>query len=179
MSQTTAFVSATHIWPADSDTPVAVPSLELDWGGAIGDRHHGTTMLSDVRQRPVFEKGTLIRNHRQLSIVDTNELARVAENLGIESLAPGVIADNIAVTGVPHLSTLTGMTRLVFSSGPVILIGSPNTPCTIAGAMVSHRYGSPAEAFPKAAWGLRGVTGWVEFPGTISVGDTVTVADYE
>lgn len=176
---TTAEVTAVHIWPTGSDLPVAVDTLELDWGGAIGDRHHGTTMLSDVRQRPVFDKGTLIRNHRQLSLVDTDELARVAANLGIESVAPGVIADNIATTGLPHLSTLPGMTRLVFSSGPVLLIGKANTPCTIAGAMVEKQYGAPAAAFPKAAWGLRGVTAWVEFPGTIRVGDTVTVADYE
>ena len=63
-------VAAVHIWPPGTDVPEAVQELTLDWGGAIGDRHHGVTMSSDVRQKEVFARGTEIRNHRQLSVVD-------------------------------------------------------------------------------------------------------------
>ena len=60
-------------------------------------------------------------------------------------------------------------------SGAVLLLWGENTPCTIAGAMVSERYGTRAEAFPKAAMGLRGVTGWVEHPGPVRPGDGIEV----
>ncbi|MFM1964311.1 MAG: hypothetical protein RL134_36 [Actinomycetota bacterium] len=168
-------VVATHVWPEGSDTPVAVPALELDWGGAIGDRHHGVTMSSDTRQKEVFARGTEIRNHRQLSIVDAAELAEIASGLDIEELAPGTIADNICTSGIPHLTSLAPMSRLVFASGAVLMTGGLNTPCTIAGRMVQARYGSPAERFPKAAWDRRGITAWVERPGPVRAGDEVRV----
>ncbi len=171
----TATVVATHVWPGGDETPHRVDALTLDWGGAIGDRHHGLTMRSDVRQRPVFERGTEIRNHRQLSIVDEAELAEIAVTLGIESIAPGTIADNICTRGIPDLTQLPRMTRLVFGSGAVLMLGGENLPCTIAGGMVEARYGSRPEAFPKAAMGRRGVTGWVEHPGIIRAGDAIEV----
>ena len=173
MSQGT--VAAVHIWSPGAAVPEAVEELQLDWGGAIGDRHHGVTMSSDVRQKEVFARGTEIRNHRQLSIVDLAELAAIAQGLGIEELAPGTIADNICTYGIPHLTSLEPMSRLVFASGAVLMTGGRNAPCTIAGRMVQARYGSPAEKFPKAAFDLRGITAWVERPGQISAGDEVTV----
>lgn len=168
-------VAAVHIWRPGADVPESVAELQLDWGGAIGDRHHGMTMSSDTRQKEVFARGTEIRNHRQLSIVDLAELAAIAEALGIEGLAPGTIADNICTQGLSHLTSLAPLSRLVFSSGAVLMTGGFNTPCRIAGRMVEARYGTAAERFPKAAWDLRGITGWVECPGTIRPGDSVRV----
>lgn len=168
-------VAATHVWRAGIDVPEAVDELILDWGGAVGDRHHGLTMSSDTRQKEVFSRGTEIRNHRQLSIVDLSELARIAAGLGIDELAPGTIADNICTEGIDDLTALPPLSRLVFASGAVLMTGGFNTPCTIAGRMVAERYGSAPERFPKAAWDLRGITGWVERPGPIRVGDAVHV----
>lgn len=171
----TACVVATHVWPSDRDTPLPVDELIIDWGGPIGDRHHGETMRSDSRQKVVFERGTVIRNHRQLSIVDVAELARIAEALGITTLEPGIIADNICTEGLPELTSLPRMTRMVFSSGVVIMLGGENFPCTIAGTLVGHVHGTTPSSFPKAAIGLRGVTGWVEHPGTVRAGDAITL----
>jgi hypothetical protein len=171
----TGVVVATHVWPADSDTPIGVPVLDLDWGGAVGDRHHGVTMSSDTRQSDVFPRGTEIRNHRQVSVVDTAELAEIAAALGIEELAAGTIADNICTAGIPGLTILEPMSRLEFAGGAVLMTGGRNAPCTIAGRMVQSRYGSPAEKFPKAAFDRRGITAWVERPGSIRAGDEVRV----
>lgn len=168
-------VAAVHIWPPGAEVPEAVEELQLDWGGAIGDRHHGVTMSSDTRQKEVFARGTEIRNHRQLSIVDLAELAAIAQGLGIEAIAPGTIADNICTEGLTDLTSLAPLSRLVFASGAVLMTGGFNTPCTIAGRMVAARYGSAPERFPKAAWDLRGITAWVERPGPIRPGDSVTV----
>jgi hypothetical protein len=170
-----ASVLATHVWPPAEPTPLPVESLQLDWGGPIGDRHHGETMDSDTRQAKVFPRGTTIRNHRQLSLVDAAELASIAKALGIGQIATGVIAENICTEGLPELTAMPRMTRLLFPSGAAIMLGGANAPCTIAGNMVAQAYGSPAEAFPKAAIGRRGVTGWVERPGTICPGDQITI----
>jgi hypothetical protein len=162
---------ALHVWPTDEDTPVAVDELILDWGGPVGDRHHGETMSSNTRQKPVFQRGTTIRNHRQVSIVDLAELAAIAEAMGIASLAPGLIADNICTDGVPNLTSLPRMTRMVFDGGVVLMTGGVNLPCTIAGAMVEADHGTAPQTFVKAAMGRRGITGWVEHPGVIRVGE--------
>lgn len=171
-----ATVVGLHVWPADAEVPVAVDPLVLDWGGPVGDRHHGLTMRSDSRQRPHYERGTEIRNHRQVSLVEAAELAEVAAALGVEALAPGLIADNVYLSGAAGLTALPPMTRLVFPrGGAVLVLGGENDPCTVAGALVEAVHGTPATAFPKAAIHKRGVTGWVEHPGEVRVGDVCEI----
>ena len=170
-----AVVLATHIWPSTSELPVPVEFLDLDFSGAIGDRHYGATMTAGVREKKLFTKGTEIANLRQISIVDRGELDRVAATLGIEAIDPGVIADNIYTEGIDDLTSLPPMTRLEFSSGAILLLGGENFPCTIAGAMVHQAHGARTESFPKAAMGIRGVTAWVERPAPIRPGDHITV----
>lgn len=170
-----AVVLATHIWPSTSELPIRVDALDLDFSGAIGDRHYGATMAAGVRQKALFPKGTEITNLRQISIVDRGELDRVAASLGIAAIDPGVIADNIYTEGIGDLTSLPPMTRLEFSSGAMLLLGGENFPCTIAGAMVAKAHGARTESFPKAAMGLRGVTAWVERPAPIRPGDHITV----
>ncbi|MSO26938.1 MAG: hypothetical protein EXQ60_02585 [Candidatus Nanopelagicales bacterium] len=170
-----ASVVAVHIWRPEAQIPDLVNELELDWGGPVGDRHHGLTMASDARQKDVFPRGTTIRNHRQISIVDLAELSSISAELGIEVIAPGVIADNICTAGIAGLTELPRMTRLLFAGGAVVMLGGENFPCTIAGALVEAKYGTAAEKFPKAAMGLRGVTGWVEHPGRIHAGESIEV----
>jgi MOSC domain-containing protein YiiM len=168
-------VVALHVWPADADVPLPRDLLDLTWSGAEDDRHAGLTMRSDSRSAHVYAKGTEIRNHRQLSLVSIDELAVIAEQLGIDAIEPGLIADNIALSGAPDLTALPRMTRLEFASGAVIMTGGVNNPCTIAGRMVARAHGTAPEKFPKAAWDRRGITGWVDRPGRIAVGDAVTV----
>lgn len=173
----TAVVLGLHVWPADVDVPVPVDPLVLDWGGPVGDRHHGLTMRSDSRQRPHYERGTEIRNHRQVSVVEEAELAEVAARLGVDRLAPGLIADNVYLSGAGDLTALPPMTRLVFEGGAVLVLGGENMPCTIAGAMVQAVHGTAPSAFPRAAILKRGVTGWVEHPGEVRVGARVEIRE--
>lgn len=173
-------IEALHIWSAEEEFPHQVTSFELDWAGIPGDRHYGEQMQSNSREVHAFPRGTTIRNYRQISIVDLAELAVIAEKLGLPELAPGTIADNICTTGIPDLTALARMTRLKFPSGACIMTGGENNPCTIAGGLVQARYQElgydiPAHKFPKAAMHLRGITGWVEHPGEIKVGDSIEV----
>ena len=175
MKHATAVVLGTHVWPADAEIPVAVDPLVLDWGGPVGDRHHGLTMRSDTRQSAHYPRGTEIRNHRQVSLVEATELAEVSASMGIGEIGPGLVADNIYLTGATGLTLLPRMTRLVFPSGAVIMLGGENHPCTISGALVGAVHGSTPHSFPKAAIHKRGVTGWVEHPGEVRPGDTVEI----
>jgi MOSC domain-containing protein YiiM len=170
-----AQVVALHIWSPDLEMPTPVNSINLEFSGIPGDRHFGSTMLSGAREKHAFARGTEISNYRQISIVDRAELAKIAENLGIDGLAAGTIADNICTEGLPDLTALPLMSRLVFPSGASIMTGGANAPCTIAGTMVESVYGTASHRFPKAAMHLRGITGWVERPGVINTGDPITV----
>jgi MOSC domain-containing protein YiiM len=170
-----ASVTSLHVWSADSQVPTRVDHLTLDFSGVKGDRHYGRTMRAATREAHAFARGTEIHNYRQISIVDAVELAKIAANLGIDELEPGTIADNICTDGLPDLTALPRMTRLVFPSGASIMTGGANAPCTIAGEMVHAKYDIAAHRFPKAAIDLRGVTGWVECPGVINAGDPITV----
>lgn len=179
MADTLGTVVALHVWGADAPNPEPVDTVHLDLGGAPGDRHYGTTMKSGGRQYPLYSRGTEILNTRQLSMIDVAELHAIAAALHIDDIAPGTIADNITTSGLPLLTALAPMTRLAFGDSPgegaVVITGGENDPCVIAGRMVAARYGCRAESFPKAAIHRRGLTGWVEHPGAIRVGDRITV----
>ena len=168
-------ITALHIWTPEEEYPHPVPDIDLEWGGIPGDRHFGEHMISATREKHAFARGTTIRNYRQISIVDTAELAQIAQHLGLNELAAGTIADNICVEGLADLTALPLMTRLIFPSGASIMTGGENNPCTIAGRLVQDRYGASAHSFPKAAMHRRGITGWVERPGRITVGDAIQV----
>ncbi|CAB4962368.1 unannotated protein [freshwater metagenome] len=171
----TAAVLGCHVWPAGSGVPIAADPLVLDWGGPVGDRHHGLTMRAGSRQSRYVAKGTEVRNHRQVSIVEESELDEVAASLGIASIGPGLVADNIYLSGAAGLTALPPMTRLVFSSGAVVVLGGENDPCAITGRLVAAVHGTAPSAFTRAAAGKRGVTGWVERPGEIRPGDTAEI----
>ena len=171
----TPIITALHVWPAGQEFPEPTDLITLDWGGVPGDRHHGEFMQSNSREVHAFKRGTTIRNYRQISIVDRAELHQIAQRLDLEEILPGTIADNICTEGLPDLTALPLMTRLMFPSGASIMTGGENNPCTIAGGMVQARYGTLPHKFPKAAIHLRGITGWVERPGVIRVGDLIEV----
>ena len=168
-------VRALHVWPAGAEAPQPVNALTLDWGGPVGDRHAGITALADSRLRYLYERGTEVRNYRQVSLVDEDEMRRVAANLGVPDLEPGLIGDNIYTAGLPDLTATAPMTRLVFEGGAVLTVNGENAPCTVAGAMVAKAYGTRPEAFPKAAIHLRGITAWVERIGVIRAGESIDV----
>ena len=164
-----------HVWAPEKEFPHSVEKIELDWGGIPGDRHYGEHMTTNSREAHAFPRGSIIKNYRQISLVDVSELNEIARSMELDDLKPGTIGDNICTEGLVHLTATPAMTRMVFPSGASIMTGGENNPCTIAGAMVGARYGTLPHKFPKAAMHLRGITGWVERPGIISVGDSVDV----
>ncbi|MGE0280913.1 MAG: MOSC domain-containing protein [Rhizobiaceae bacterium] len=158
-------------WPTDA--------LDLSFEGIEGDFHGGVTRRSGGRE-PWYPRGTEMCNERQLTIVAPDELALVAEGMGLAEVKPEWIGANLLLSGLANLSMLPAGTLLFFQNGVTLKIDGQNAPCKLSGRsiaenakMADHAAGSLL--FPKVAKRLRGLTAWVEKPGRISVGEAVTV----
>lgn len=153
-----------------------VEALDLTFDGIPGDRHGGPTRLSGGRE-PWYPRGTEMVNERQISILSVEELRLIARRMEIGDLKPDWIGGNIVVSGIPSLTLIPPRTRLVFEDGVVIRVDGDNAPCRVAGkAIAEHVPGREGLdlAFPKQAQRLRGLVGFVEKPGVLTAGETVT-----
>ncbi|MER9230982.1 MOSC domain-containing protein [Mesorhizobium sp. M0622] len=174
-----AKVAALYVAPFDHFETRVVDALQLGFDGIDGDFHAGTTRRSGGRE-PWYPRGTEMRNERQLSIVAADELAIVAERMGIAEIKPEWIGANLVIEGLPHLSMLPSGTLLFFKGGATVKVDAQNGPCRIAGRSVAEHAGmadhdAGALLFPKAAKRLRGLVAWVEKPGTITAGEEISV----
>ncbi|MER8707030.1 molybdenum cofactor sulfurase [Mesorhizobium sp. M1088] len=174
-----ARVAALYLASFDRFETRAVDTLQLGFDGIDGDFHAGTTRRSGGRE-PWYPRGTEMRNERQLSIVAADELAIVAERMGIAEIKPEWIGANLLIDGLPCLSMLPSGTLLFFKGGATVKIDAQNGPCRIAGRSVAENAGmadheAGALLFPKAAKRLRGLVAWVEKPGTIAAGEEISV----
>lgn len=159
-------------------------SLDLDYDGIRGDAHAGLTRPACVRVKRQYRRGTEIRNSRQITVVSIEELDVIARRLGTPGpVRPEHLGANIALSGAPHLSNAPSGARLIFSDeavsaqeaaqaadGPALAVDLENAPCKGPADALEAAYPGCGRGFVKAAMGLRGLTAWVERPGTLSVG---------
>ncbi|MEZ2330384.1 MOSC domain-containing protein [Mesorhizobium sp. RCC_202] len=174
-----AKVTSLYVAPSDHFQTRPVTELRLGFEGIDGDFHAGATRRSGGRE-PWYPRGTEMRNERQLSIVAADELAVVAAQMGLDEIKPEWIGANMLIEGVPHLSMLPAGSLLFFKGGATIKIDAQNKPCRIAGRSIAENAGmadheAGALAFPKGAKRLRGLVAWVEKPGSIAVGEEISV----
>jgi len=154
-----------------------VEQIEVDFDGIVGDYHRGLTRKSGGRE-PWYERGTIMRNERHVSILSHEELSQIADELDIEQLDAGRIGANFVTLGIPHLSRVPSRTQFFFPSGAVIRIDGYNAPCKISGKSLQDVHAGRDDiqfGFVKAAKATRGIVGWIERPGTIRVGDEIKV----
>jgi len=145
-----------------------VSSMLLDDLGIVGDRHAGATLKAGPRQKGV-PRGTVLPNTRQVSIVSVEESAGVARALGLAQLDFTLLAANLEVEGVPALTQLRPRSVLRFAGGVVLRVEGENEPCRKVGKLI-------APGFVKAAWGRRGLVGWVERAGVLTEGEAFEVS---
>ncbi|MGF1446736.1 MAG: MOSC domain-containing protein [Pikeienuella sp.] len=162
--------------PEDGDGigSVAAREIALDWGGPVGDVHHGLTRAACVRVKRQYVRGTEIRNVRQLSVVSQEELAEIATRLGLPRLAPEWLGATLMLAGVPDLTCLPPASRLIAeaaSAGPALVTDTENAPCKLPAAEIERAHPGHGAQFPKLARRKRGVTAWVERPGRLAIGD--------
>lgn len=174
-----AKVAALYLAPSDHFETRPVDALRQGFDGISGDFHAGATRRSGGRE-PWYPRGTEMRNERQLSVVAADELAIVADRMGLAEIKPEWIGANLLIEGVPHLSMLPAGTLLFFKDGVTIKVDAQNGPCRIAGRSIAQHAGmadieAGALLFPKSAKRLRGLVAWVEKPGTINAGEEISV----
>lgn len=168
----------------------SVAELELTHDGISGDFHAGITRRSGGRE-PWYPRGTEIRNERQVSILSTEELTEIADDLNVGFIDPGWIGANLVFSGIPRLSYLPPRTQLFFEGGVTLRVDGYNAPCRLAGGEIARGCGAKpgpegdytksemALAFKSAADMRRGLVAWVEKAGSISAGEGVTARIWE
>ena len=174
-----AKAAALYLAPSDHFETRPVDELRLGFDGISGDFHAGSTRRSGGRE-PWYPRGTEMRNERQLSVVAVDELAIVADRMGLAEIKPEWIGANLVIEGVPHLSMLPAGTLLFFKGGVTIKVDAQNGPCRLSGRSIAENAGmadveAGALLFPKAAKRLRGLVAWVEKPGAIRTGEEISV----
>lgn len=145
-------------------------TLTLAHEGPVGESHSGQTRPSCVRVKLQYPKGTEITNARQVSVLSVEELAEIAAKMGIDAIAPEWTGATMVVKGIPDLTTMPPSSRLVFESGASIVNDMENGPCKFVGQEIEREYPGKGLSFPKHAVRKRGICGWVERPGEVSLG---------
>lgn len=174
-----ARVAGIYVAPRDHFVTRAASELRLGFEGIEGDFHAGHTRRSGGRE-PWYPRGTEMRNERQLSIVAQDELAIVAERMGIAEVKPEWIGANLVIEGISRFSMLPAGTMLFFKGGVTLKVDAQNGPCRIAGRSIAEHAGmadrdAASLLFPKVAKRLRGVVAWVEKPGVVEAGEEISV----
>ncbi len=184
------------VMPFGTDVSQSVDHLTVLVGeGVRGDRHGGTR-LSDVRDKVLkaigVGKEVPTANVREFTAVAAEELQEVGATMGAPGPLPyGLLGENLVISGVPSFSRLPPGTLLSFSKPgtdppahrkAVLAVWEENNPCAIPHDNITahfrrlgHADFHPARSFQRAAYGCRGINGFVFCSGKIKPGDTVTV----
>lgn len=145
---------------------MSVNGIGITVRGIVGDRHSGETMEVGARQKDYAAPGTQLTNFRQISIVSKEELAVIANRMGIEEVTGSDVGANIVLEGVHQLTSfpagVNGVLRF-HDSGVVLFSTGENEPCIGPGRAIARRLGDAelATKFAKAAKHARGITAMV------------------
>ncbi len=149
--------------------------IDVTFDGFPGESHSGPTRDACVRVQEIYEEGTPIRNVRQISIISEEEMALVAEGMGIDRIEPEWLGANLLVSGIPHFTLLPPSTRLLFESGACLVVDMENLPCAYPAKEIQRVHEGKGKLFVKNARQRRGITAWVEKEGAIADGDSIRV----
>ena len=147
--------------------------MTLGFDGFTGEFHAGLTRPSCSRVTTQYPRGTEIRNVRQISVVSAEELAVIAEKLGLEEVDPAWLGASVVVSGLPDFTHVPPSARLQGPDGVTLTVDMLNQPCNLVSKTIEEARPGHGKAFKAAAAGLRGVTAWVERPGTLRLGDSL------
>lgn len=177
-TKTTGKVEAILVNPDAGDDSIETARqgrVEVSFEGFAGERHSSLVTRSDVRYRKQYKKDTPIRNTRQVSMVSVEDLQQIADKLEVARLEPEWLGANLLVSGIAKFTELPPSSRLLFSSGAALVVDNENGACRYPAAVVERHFPCAGSRFVAAARNLRGVVGWVERQGAISLGDEIAV----
>lgn len=160
-----------HVPAGKSLRAEPVERLELGFAGIAGGRHEGENRPSCSRVMNLYPRDTEIRNVRQLTVLSAEELAQIAATMGVDTLDPGLLGATVVISGLPDFTHVPPSSRLQGPGGVTLTVDLENLPCVLPGREIEAEVPGKGTAFKPAAEGLRGVTAWVERPGTLALGD--------
>ena len=143
------------------------------FAGVVGEVHGGLTRASCSRVLGQYPRGTEIRNVRQFSVLSAEELALIAQGMGLAVLDPRLLGASLVISGIPDVTHLPPSSRLQAESGATLVVDMENRPCTLPAKEIEAVHPGFGAKFKPAAKGLRGVTAWVEREGILQVGAKV------
>ncbi len=149
-------------------------TLTASFAGIEGETHAGLTVPSCTRMRDLYTPGTMIANTRQVSILSAEELAQIAEKMGLPALSPSLLGATIVISGLPDLSYIPPGSRLQGASATLV-VNLNNRPCTIPSKAIEAAHPGLGKRFKPAAEGRRGLVAWVEHPGTFALGEEIAL----
>ena len=145
--------------------------LRLGFAGPEGEDHAGLTRPSDSRVLAQYARGTQIRNVRQLSILSEEDIAAIAEGVGLLGLPPTVFGATMVLRGIPDFTRIPPSSRLQDeATGATLTVDMENRPCHLVSREIEAMHPGAGKRFKAAAAGRRGVTAWVEREGEITLG---------
>ena len=148
-------------------------TLTASFAGIEGEAHAGLSVPSCVRMKAQYPQGTLVANTRQVSILSAEELAQIAERMGLPALSPTLLGATMVIDGIPDFSHIPPGSRLQGPSGATMVVNLNNRPCTIPSHAIEATHPDYGAAFTAAANGRRGVVAWVEREGSFALGDSL------
>jgi MOSC domain len=158
--------------------PAVLASHPLDeafasFDGLAGEVHAGLTRASCSRVLALYPRNTPVRNARQLSVVSAEDLAAIADRMGIAALDPSLLGASMVIAGIPDFTHLPPSSRLQADSGATLVVDMENRPCQLPAKGIEALHPGFGATFKAAARGRRGVTAWVEREGVLRVGQAV------
>ncbi len=161
---------------ADSEADLRsdpVQEAALTFAGVPGEFHGGVTRPACSRVAALYSRGTVIANTRQLSIVSAEDLAQIAQDMGLDALDPRWIGASMVIEGIADFSHVPPSSRLQGPDGASMVVDMQNRPCHLPAKVIEGERPGKGRAFKRAAKGRRGVTAWVECEGRLALGDTL------
>ena len=148
-------------------------SLFAGFDGISGDSHIGGTRASCGRTQGQHPRGTTIKNTRQVTVLCEQELAVVAEKMGIDYLDPALIGANMVISGLPDFSHIPPSSRVIAENGTALVADVINLPCVYPGKVIESSHADKGKTFKPSAIDRRGITAWVLCEGMLRVGDVL------
>ena len=143
-------------------------------GGFVGESHFGVTRPSCVRVRSQHKQGTTINNVRQLSVMSAEEIAHIAEKMGLEDIDPTLLGASLILEGIADFTHVPPSSRLQSATtGATLMVDMVNRPCVLPGREIEMEHEGFGAKFKPAAVGKRGVTASVEREGLLEIGDVM------
>ncbi|MDO8881412.1 sulfurase [Pseudotabrizicola sp.] len=152
-----------------------VSSLRAGFGGPEGEAHGGLTRPSCSRVKAQYPRDTVIRNTRQFCLLGAEELADIAQRMGLKALDPALVGATMVIEGLPDFTHLPPSSRLQGAGGATLVVDMENRPCVLPGKPIEAVHTGFGAKFKAAAKGRRGVTAWVEREGVFMLGEAVSL----